>query len=142
MLQNDIGINEIKSVSRKKAEVGFDVQMILNLILVLVILLGLPHHGGRNIHPIDSLEMLRQRLGQSSQTTTEIQRRSLLDGHAGFPDGPQRPGDFLLSIGEELFRSPFPAAFILRRENHPHRVVLPQFGPVLIRLLNVHSGRV
>jgi hypothetical protein len=122
VLQNDIGINEIELASGKEAQIYFDVQMIFNLVPVPVELLRLSNHGRGNIHAIDSLEMLRQRLGQSSQTAAKIQRRSLMHRDAGFPDSLEDASHFLFSRGKEFFGIPFPAAFVVGRQNGPHRV--------------------
>ena len=77
VLQSDVGINEIEMLIGKYTQVVRLIYHVLAAPAVLVVVLGLLNHRGRDVHPVDLFEMLSQWLGDTADTASEIERAAI-----------------------------------------------------------------
>lgn len=131
VLQSDVGINEIEMLIGKYTQVVSLIHHVLAAPAVLVVVLGLLNHRGRDVHPIDLFEMLSQWLGETADTTSEIERAAIpqawMQGFHLF----ERPPDFPDPGLEELACIPAAVLAVGVRENRPQWVAGCEQVPVL-----------
>jgi len=138
VLQNHVGIDQVKTFVADERQVRSRIHKITAAIALAVQTRGLLNHGRRNVHANDFIAIGRQGLSQSPDSAAEIESFG----------GPRRDSQAAQvfhncaylrdSQLKELFNRPPATLLIGTGQYGPERILLAQFIPVPLKVVDVH----